>query len=181
MPEKNETADTMPEKKETADMGASPLWTAGHWKILITCYLCYMTKTFGEAAFDLTVPARQLQVLAGSNTATATLLSVGSGCYVVGKLLLGQLGDVLGGQALFAGSLCVTGCAFACISASTKLWHLCASWGLANFALSCPWTGMMLACTPSWFNKLNGLGTVVAIFGTASRTGVVVSNSILGP
>jgi MFS family permease len=140
-----------------------------------------MTKTFGEAAFDLTVPARQLQVLAGSNEATATLLSVGTGCYVAGKLFLGQLGDILGGQALYAGSLCVAGCAFAGISVSTKLWHLCVSWGLANFALSSPWTGMMLACTPSWFNKLNGLGTVVALFGTASRTGVVVSNSILGP
>lgn len=83
----------------------------------------------GEAAFDLTTSPRQLQLLGGSNAATATLLSVGTGCYVAGKLLLGQLGDVLGGQALFAGSLFTTGCAFVGISVSKKLSHLCISWG----------------------------------------------------
>ena len=119
------------------------LWLqAGHWKVLLACYFCYMSKTFGEAAFDLTVPARQ-QLLGGSNAATATILSVGMGCYMAGKLLLGQLGDVLGGQAMFAGSLFTTGCAFLGISVSTKLSHLCVSWGAANFALACPWTGMV--------------------------------------
>ena len=156
-------------------------WSAGHWQVLLGCYTSYMTKTFGEACFDLTIPARQLLVLGGSDAATGTLLSVGMGCYMSGKILFGQLGDILGGQLMLAGSLFMIGLSFVGISLSTKLSHLCLFWGLANCGLACPWTGMVMCCTPGWFTKANGLGTVVPLLGTGSRIGVLLSNSILGP
>ena len=147
----------------------------------MACYVSYMTKTFGEAAFDLTGPSRQSGALALSDPATATLLSVGTGSYVAGKLLLGPVVDQLGGKKAFCGSLLVIALSFMGLSVSTKLPQLCAAWGLANFALAVPWSGMMLTCSPAWFTKLNGLGSVVAILSTASRAGVIVGNSIFGP
>jgi sugar phosphate permease len=156
-------------------------WSRGHWVMLIACYVCYMTKSFGDSAFDVTGPARQASLLAGSDAATATVLSVGTGCYVAGKLLLGQLGDVIGGQALYAGTLGVAGLAFAGLSVSTRLSHVVASWGLARFVLAGPWSGMFKVLTPDWFTQANGLGTVVALLGTSARFGALVSNAILGP
>ena len=107
-------ADSTPQ----ADKVASAVkWTAGHWRVLIALYLGYMTKTFGETAFDLTTPGRMALL---SNAGTARLLSVGTGSYVCGKLLLGGVADVLGGQVIFGGTLAGTALSFLAMSFSTK-------------------------------------------------------------
>lgn len=130
-------------------MGGKP-WSAAQWRVLAVAYFAYMSKTFGEAAFDLTTPARQTGALSLSDGATASLLSIGSFSYLSGKLLLGAVGDLLGGRALFAGSLVLAGSAFWGMSLAGSHFDLCVGWAVANFVLAAPWSGMLL-CVSGWF------------------------------
>ncbi len=125
-------------------------WSAVQWRVLAVAYLAYMCKTFGEAAFDLTTPARQKGALSLSDGATASLLSIGSFSYLSGKLLLGAVGDMLGGRALFAGSLALAGIAFWGMSLAGSHFDLCVGWGVANFVLAAPWSGMLLCVSGSF-------------------------------
>ena len=94
--EHDETSSLLGTPAGRAAAGAEGSWSRSHWRIIITAYLGYMSKTFGEAAFDLTTPARQ-KACAGclnlSDESTANVLSIGSFSYLSGKLLLGSFGD----------------------------------------------------------------------------------------
>ena len=142
-------------------------------------YASYSANTISLTAFDATNSARQLDsVLALSDAATGSLLSLGSSAYLVGKFTAGPVADTLGGSTTTFLSLVLSAASLVFLSVSRGRVSLSTGWAVARYAQAAAWPGVMIMTKHAFTG--NGLGTAVGLISTSSRVGAILGNLVLG-
>jgi sugar phosphate permease len=155
-------------------------WGASQYVLVLLLYSAYSASTFGMTSFDCTVAARQTDPgLLMDDIATGALLSVGTTAYVCGKAAWGPLSDRLGGMRTALLSLGGNTLGLLAVSMGRSPGALAGGWALARFSQAGGWSGVMLLANRFFLG--NGLGTVIGVISTSSRSGAILGNLLLGP
>lgn len=154
-------------------------WALREWLLVALFYASYSANTISLTAFDATNAARQMDgVLALSDTATGSLLGLGSTAYLVGKFTAGPVADALGGAPTTSLSLALSAASLVFLSTSRSLRSLSLGWMVARYAQAAAWPGVMMMTQHAFVG--NGLGTAVGLISTSSRAGAILGNILLG-
>ncbi len=154
-------------------------WGLREWLLVALFYASYSANTISLTSFDATNAARQMDgVLSLSDTATGSLLGLGSTAYLVGKFTAGPVADVLGGALTTTLSLALSAASLVFLSTSKSLGSLSLGWMVARYAQAAAWPGVMMMTKNAFVG--NDLGTAVGLISTSSRAGAIVGNIVLG-
>ncbi|KAH8072093.1 hypothetical protein JL721_4004 [Aureococcus anophagefferens] len=131
---------------------AAPGWSRQHYATLGVLYVAYAVGMYAKGTVSLAIPFMKDTL---THDDVSKLLTFGSACYTLGKLLGGPATDYLGGRRTLVLMLAAMGGATLALGASSSFPAIAACYGLSRFAHSMTWPGVMNSIKP-WFMG-NGL------------------------
>ena len=159
-------------------------WGLAHARVLAVLYFAYFANICSRTAVQVSLAAMAAdKSLAFTPTMTGTVLSVGAGTQVVGRLLLPIVIARLGARTSLIAWMIAMGAALLLMTV-----HLGGVFSFELFLFG--WVINMLACSTMWACmtsiageafKDNGFSSAVGILSTASRAGAILGNLVWGP